>query len=632
FEEMYDMLSSDAREEFPPEQFIDRYKKIYGDLGVSKVEFTYEGLSDEELKAALKEGSATIPFAVSMESIGGPIEFEYDATLIREGEDKGGEWLVEWDSGFIFPPLKDGGEVRIHTDSPMRGQILDRNKKPLATNDHIYEVGIVPEELGENSEKQKERIAKLLDISVDAIDGELGAGWVKPNLFVPIKKLPGDAESTIVELNEIDGASIRKVMGRVYPIGEAAGHLTGYIGSISAEELEEQEPGQYSTNDSIGKRGLEQLYEERLRGEKGAKIFIVKEDGGEEILAEKSAKDGEDIVTTIDIDAQREIFNAYEGKAGTSAAINPRTGETLALVSSPAFDPNEFLYGISQERLDELENDPKTPVINRFSATFAPGSVIKPITAAIGLQNGIIKQDEAVDIKGLTWAKGRDWGNYKVKRVSEGDGPVDIADALIRSDNIYFAMKGIEMGAQSFIDGLKDFGFGEELPFEYPVLDSMISANGKLDDEVQLANTSYGQAEMESGVLHMAIMYTTFLNEGNMLKPTLLASEDIGQVWKEKLIDSDNAELIGDILAKVVSEGTATTAKRDELAISGKTGTAELKLSHDSEDHENGWFIGYPTEKKDILIAMMIEEVEDIGTSAFVAEKVADILLKLSGR
>ncbi|HHV38905.1 MAG TPA: penicillin-binding transpeptidase domain-containing protein [Tepidimicrobium sp.] len=632
FEEMYDMLSSDAREEFPPDQFIDRYNKIYKDLGISKLKISYDELSEGELKTALKEGAATIPFVVSMESIGGPIEFEYKAILIKEGEGKDGKWLIKWDPGFIFPPLKDGGNVRIHTDTPMRGQILDRNKKPLATNDHVYEVGIVPEGLGENSKKQKEKIAKLLDIPVEAIDAELSADWVRPELFVPIKKLPKGAESTITELKEVDGVSIREVMGRVYPLGKAAGHLTGYIGPISAEELEEKEAGQYSANDLIGKRGLEQLYEEQLRGEKGAKIFIVKEDGEEEVLAEKSAKDGEDIVTTIDVDVQGEIFNAYEERSGTSAAINPKTGETLALVSSPAFDPNEFLYGISQERLDELENDPQTPVINRFAATFAPGSVIKPITAAIGLKNGTIKPDEGIDIKGLTWAKGKDWGNYKVKRVSESDGPVDIADALIRSDNIYFAMKGVEMGAKSLANGLEKFGFGEQLPFEYPIPSSTISSSGELGDEVQLANTSYGQAEVESSALHMAITYTTFLNEGNMLKPTLLASEDTGQIWKENIISPDNAKFIQEILRDVVLKGTATTAKRDGLAISGKTGTAELKLSHDSEDHENGWFIGYPTEKQDILIAMMIEEVEDIGTSAFVAEKVADILVKLNNR
>ena len=631
FTKMYNMLSSDAKEEFPPDEFIDRYDKIYGDLNVSELEIAYDKLSEEELKTGLKEGSITLPFTVTMGSMAGPIEFEYEATLIQEGEEeKDKEWFISWDAGFIFPPLKDGGKVSIQTSTPMRGEILDRNKMPLATNDYVYEVGIIPDELGENPGQQKEQIASLLNISVEAIDTELSADWVEPDLFVPIKKIPKTDETTISKLQEVKGIVVREVMGRTYPLGEAAVHLIGYIGPINAEELEEKDPGQYGPNDLIGKRGLEQLYDEQLKGEKGTKILIVKDNGNEEVLAEKPVKDGENITLTIDSNIQEKIYKAYDDKSGTSAAINPQTGETLALVSSPAFNPNEFLYGITQKRLDELENDPQTPIINRFSATFAPGSVIKPITAAIGLENGTIIPDEGIEIKGLTWDNGEGWGDYKVRRVSQTDEPVDLADALIRSDNIYFAMKAVEMGNQSLIEGLEGFGFGEQLPFEYPFLESAISSSGVLDDEVQVANTSYGQAEIEMSALHMAITYTTFLNEGNMLKPTLLSTEETGQIWKENLINPDNAKFIQDILRDVVVKGTATIAKNDKLAISGKTGTAELKLSHDSKGDENGWFVGYPTDKQDILIAMMVEQVEDIGTSSFVAEKVASLLLELS--
>lgn len=631
FTKMYDMISTDARDEFPPEQFIDRYNKIYEDLNITDLNITYNELSEEELEIAFEEGEATLPFTVTMESVAGPIDFEYEATLIQEGEEEEDkEWFISWDSGFIFPALKDGGEIRFQTSKPMRGEILDRNRMPLAINDLVYEVGIVPGKLGDNEEQQKEEIAKLLNISVDVIDAELGASWVEPDLFVPIKKVPKTEKNVIDQLLEIGGVATRDVTGRVYPLGEAASHLIGYIGPINAEELEQKEPGEYGPNDLIGKRGLEQLYEDRLKGEQGIKIFIEKEDGNKEVLAEKPAKDGENVTLTIDVNIQEKIYNAYEDKAGTSAAINPKTGETLALVSSPAFNPNEFLYGITQSRLDELENDPQTPIINRFTATYAPGSVIKPITAAIGLENETIDPDEGIEIKGLTWDNGEGWGDFKVRRVSETNQPVDLADALIRSDNIYFAMQAVEMGSKSFESGLENFGFGEQLPFDYPLPESTISSSGSLEGEVQTANTSYGQAEIEMSALHLATTYTTFLNDGNMLKPTLRTDEETGQIWKEQLISSDDAERLQEILRDIVVKGTATIAQNDELAISGKTGTAELKLSHDTEGHENGWFVGYPTDHQDILIAMMIEEVEDVGTSSFVAEKVTNILLELN--
>src|SRR5699024_7899348 len=267
-------------------------------------------------------------------------------------------------------------------------------------------------------------------------------------------------------------------------------------------------------------------------------------------------------------------------------------------------------YGISQSDYDKLQNDPKKPTLNRFSATFAPGSAIKPVTAAIGLSNGTIVPGEGMEINGLTWSNGEGWGDYEVRRVSESDGPVDVTDALIRSDNIYFARKGVEMGSDKLINGLQQFGFGEELPFEYPITSSQISSSGDIDDEVMLANTSYGQGQIETSPLHLALTYTPFLNDGNMLKPTILADAEQEQVWKEELITSDEATLIQEALRDVVAapNGTAKGAQDADFPISGKTGTAELKLSsEDEEGKENGWFVGYPSEDQDILIAMMVE-------------------------
>src|SRR5699024_8813685 len=130
--------------------------------------------------------------------------------------------------------------------------------------------------------------------------------------------------------------------------------------------------------------------------------------------------------------------------------------------------------------------------------------------------------------------------------------------------------------------------------------------------------------------LHMALMYTPFLNEGNLIKPTLLLDDEKGDIWHENILSKDHAQMIKDMLRSVVTEGTATVADVDELQISGKTGTAELKLTSQSKGSENGWFVGYPTEKEDILIAMMMEQVEKSGASSFVAKQVTDILINLN--
>ncbi|PAV30999.1 penicillin-binding protein [Virgibacillus profundi] len=629
FAEMYGMLTAKSTETYPTEEFVDRYAKIYEDLDISDLKVTFEKLNEDELEIAMEEGTATLPFKVEMESLAGPIAFDYDATLIQKGEEQEKNWFVQWDPGFIFPEIKDGGKIRIQSVEPKRGEILDRNKMPLAMNGPIFEVGIVPEKLGVNPKQNKEEIADLLGISVDGIDTALGAGWIEPHLLVPIKDIY--SEETRDKLLQIDGVSIDNGTGRIYPAGEAAAHLVGYVGQVTAEDLEDKEPGEYGANDVIGKRGLEQWYEERLKGERGLKIIIEKKEGEESvILAEKTVKDGETISLTVDVNVQERIYNSYDGDAGNAAAIDPKTGETLALVSSPAFDPNEILYGTGTNLWEGLQNNEQKPLLNRFSATFAPGSVIKPVTAAIGLQNGSIIPDEGIEINGLTWSNGEGWGNYEVRRVSESNGPVDLRDALVRSDNIYFATMGVEMGSEAFIIGLNNFGFGEELPYEYPITSSTVSSTGEINDEVLLANSSYGQGELEMSAIHLALTYTPILNEGNMVKPTLLMSEETSQIWKENLLSADHATMLQDTLREVVTDGTAKKADEADFPISGKTGTAELKLTGDDKSgQENGWFVGYPTDDQDILIAMMVEHTEDRGGSSYTVEKVTDILMNV---
>lgn len=624
FNEMYDMLTDETKQNYETTKFIDRYEKIYNDIDVSDLSITYSKLSKQEIRDANKNKQIDIPLNITFNSIAGKIDFTSNIQLIQIEEDKQVKWQVNWNPGLILPELDDDGEVRISTTNPKRGEILDRNRMPLAINDTVYEVGIVPERLIDEKEEISQ-IANLLGISVSTIEQQLNAGWVEPHLFVPLKKVPNNNVNIISHTNTIPSFTYREANGRTYPSGKAAAHLIGYIGKITNEEFENVDQTQYSQDDKIGKRGLEQLFEERLKGKKGVKISVIKEDE-ETLIAEKPVKDGDNVMITIDINVQEGIFNAYNNHAGTASAIDPKTGEVLALVSSPAFEPNELLYGISDKSWQQLQNDPKQPLINRFASTFAPGSVLKPITAAIGLENGTIKPNEALTINGLTWGK-NNWGNYKVKRVSDTKTAVNLQDALKQSDNIYFAQQTVKMGDKKYTKGLEDFGFNKDIPFTYPVSKSQISNEGKLKDEILLANTSYGQGEIEVTPLHMALAYTPLLNDGNLTKPTLLLDEKKNQIWQESVIKKDNAQTVNDMLRKVVTDGTATVADREDLKISGKTGTAELKLTADSDGHENGWFVGYPTDTEDIIIAMMIEQVENDGGSSFVAKKVADILV-----
>ncbi|WP_186580775.1 penicillin-binding transpeptidase domain-containing protein [Aquibacillus kalidii] len=634
FSEMYQMVSASTKEHYPTEEYIDRYQKIYEDLEVSNLKIDYEipEQKEKESKEEEEATSASFPITVSMDTVAGPITFDYNIRLVQEVIDKEKEeknWFVEWNPGLIFPEIKNGGEITFQSTQPTRGEIYDRNHNGLAVNAVVYELGVVPEQFAEDPEKEKQQIAEVLDMDVEAIDKAMNASWVKPNYFVPLKVMPSLTEAEAAKLNEdIGPLTYQNTTGRLYPYGKATAHMVGYIGKMTAERLEKLDQTRYSANDMIGIRGLEELFEDRLKGHKGLKIVVEKEDEEPVTLAETEVQHGENITLTIDAELQKTIYESFNGDAGTASAIHPKTGETLALVSSPAFDPNQLTYGINQEDWDALQDDEKQPLINRFAATFAPGSTIKPITAAIGLKNGSIKPNEGIEIEGLTWKV----DGYSVRRVSESNGPVDLTDALIRSDNIYFAKQAVEMGGETLAKGLKDFGFNEEFPFTYPLEQSTLSSSGELDRKTLLADTGYGQGEMQMNILHLAVSYTPFLNDGSMIKPTLEITEETSQVWKDDLISSENIAVIKDALRKVVTDpkGTGRGANISGIEISGKTGTAELKASQDEENgQENGWFVSYPSQE-DILISMMVEHVEDKPHgSAYVVEKMADIYEKI---
>ncbi|WBX78625.1 NTF2-like N-terminal transpeptidase domain-containing protein [Virgibacillus salarius] len=242
FADMYKMLSSDTTDTYPTDQFVDRYKKIYEDLNVSKLQVEFDKLDKDSLEKAMDQGKATIPFNVSMETIAGPVSFDYKAELVQQGEDKEENWYISWDPGFIFPEIKDGGEISITSTAPVRGEIRDRNDMPLAMNDTIYTIGIVPEKLGASAEQNKKKIANLLGVSVESINESLNASWVEPNLFVPIAKIAKTDQELWNKLVAIDGITRQESTGRVYPGGEATGSLVGYIGQITAEELKEKDP------------------------------------------------------------------------------------------------------------------------------------------------------------------------------------------------------------------------------------------------------------------------------------------------------------------------------------------------------------------------------------------------------
>lgn len=623
FTSMYDMLSTSAKETITKDEFVKRYEAIYDGISAKNLKVTFKEPTEKEEKD--EQEKVTYSFSLAMDTVAGKVDFEDETEIVKEKRDKEENWYISWTPSMIFPQLKEGQEVKVSTIPAVRGQIFDQNDKGLAINGTAYQVGIVPGELPEARQETLDKIAKLLELSVEEIEEKLNEPWVKPELFVPIKKIDPMNTELFEQLMAIPSVQKQDVGSRVYPLGESAAHLTGYIGSITAEQLEELKDKGYSSNSMVGKAGLEQVYEDRLRGENGVTIYI---EGTDEIIAQKNPVNGEDIHITINSYMQQALYEQLNGDAGTAVALHPITGETLAMVSSPSYNPNDFINGISNEKYNALANDPKKPLMARFNKTYSPGSSIKPLTAAIGLDEGSITINDTKQIKGTTWRKDESWGNYYITRVSSKVENVNLANALIYSDNIYFAQLALDIGADKLSNGLKKFGYEEEIDFAFPINKSTISTDG-LSNEQLLADSGYGQGQLQMSPFHVAASYTSFVNSGNMVKPYLeKKSEAVPTVWKEQAVTKENAEIILNDLKQVVENpnGTGHEPVVEGIQIAGKTGTAELKQSKDDkEGSENGWFVAIDTNDPSLLIAMMVEDVKDKGGSHYVVPKVKQV-------
>ncbi|MCA1055273.1 penicillin-binding transpeptidase domain-containing protein [Rossellomorea aquimaris] len=610
FDKMYNVyLSSSAKETYQKDDIVKRTNDIYEDLGVKGLKIQFE--KTEEDKEWDKETEAQFPVTISMNTMAGEISYEETITLQKEEKDDEENWYIDWQPVFILPEMEQGDKVGIDSIAAKRGEIYDRNENPMAINGEAFQIGILPKEFNESD---LEKLSSLVEMSPEAIQKELNQSWVKPEYFVPIKKLPITERPLALDIIELPGLYSKRVEARQYPYGEATSHITGYLGKINAEKLEKLKDKGYTAQSLLGIGGAEDVYEEKLRGQSGQRIYLTKESGEEVTVAEKKVENGQNITLTIDAEMQRKIYEQMKDEVGTAAAVDPKTGETLALISVPAYNPNEFALGMTGNKFDEIYNDPDQPLRNRFNKTYSPGSAMKGITASVGLKSGKLDPAKTFEIKEKRWQKDKSWGGYEVVRVFDNDSVVDLESGLKYSDNIYFARVGLEMGAETFIEGLKNFGFGEEIPMSYPIGKSQISNKGTISNEIQLADSAFGQGEVLMSVVHLASAYGGIINDGTMMKPVLLKDEEQG-VWKKDLLSPEQSALMRTDLRKVVSEGIAGKAQVPGREIAGKTGTAEIKSEQGTTGKENGWFVSYDQKNPEFVLAMMLEGVEERGGS-----------------
>ncbi len=657
YEKMYMMLCRQSKESITLEDFVTKNLNIYDGIEASNVEITINNVEDGKEQK-------TVNYEAKMNTLAGEISFSGRAIYLINEEPSGAFWeslapftikkqyRLFWYSQLIFPTLTADDKVRVNKTKAERGEIYDRNDYLLAGKGSASSVGFVPGKMGDDKEKCVEQISLLLGIPTETIWKKLKASYVKDDTFVSLKtmkKFPEDnseqewfslyrdteeteevkaQKALLEELLKIPGIKVIDVPVRYYPLAEKTSHLTGYVQNVTAEDLENLSGKGYGADSVIGKSGLEKILEDRLHGVDGCEILIVDKDGKKkETLASQSKRNGENIKLTIDSYLQETLFNQLNGDKTTAVAMNPITGEVLALVSTPSYNANDFILGMSQEKWDSLNQDEQKPLFNRFKATLVPGSGFKAVIGAVGLTTGAFTPSENFGHSGKSWQKDGSWGGYKITTLKEYSEGAILKNALIYSDNIYFAKAALRIGGDNLREQLIKIGFDERIPFEYGLYSSLYSVSESFDSEIQLADSGYGQAQILVNPIHMASIYSAFLNEGNMIKPYLFYKNDKSpEIWKEHAFTQEASEIVKQDLVAVAENSYKAVGLKMPFPLASKTGTAEIKQTKEDKDGtELGWFNVFTTDKNarnPILIIAMIEDVKNRGGSGYVIPKV----------
>jgi len=500
-----------------------------------------------------------------------------------------------------------------------RGIIYDRNGRVLAENVPGYTVSLLPG-LEANLRSTLARIAAIANI--DSIEIERVIQRARKAPYQPALVL-GDAPFSVVSALEerrvaIPGLLIQAEPKRSYPDTAVVAHLIGYVGEVTEGERATKRFALVRLGGLVGKDGLEREYDDTLRGAEGVRFVEVSARGQMVREAEAAANlapvAGIDLHTTIDLDLQKyisEIFPA--GQRGAVMALNPNTGEVLALFSAPGFDPNAFVGGISAPYWRSLNENPARPLLDRvIQARYPPGSTWKLAVAAMGLKRGIVgaRSHMPIPCRG-----GLQYGNRFFRCWDpRGHGDLTLTEAIAQSCDVYFYQLGIKLGVSSLLEDANAWGFrgrtGIDLPGEIP---SEFPTGPEYYDRLYgprrwtsavALNLAIGQGENAQTLVQMVRLFQQLASDGRMRVPFVVRPVRTAATENASLdLSADQLATLRRAMIAVVEQGTARGSRLAALQIAGKTATAQ---NPHGPDH--GWFIGFaPADKPEIVVGAIIE-------------------------
>ena len=604
YKQMYQMLNTKTVYTPTQKYFVEKYKEFYEEIDAKNIQIKI-----------LDEQDNVIEYLIYIDTLAGRITYRNKVGVKNE--------QIQFNKELIMDGYTDGCKIKITTYNPeKRGRILDRNGKVLAEDGKGYSVGLVKGKL--NGENDYGQIAQYLETDVETLQKKMSASWINDDSFVPIKTVSEATKNDLINKNilGINGVKISTVSIRTYPYDKVASHIVGYVQNVNAEDLKKHKNEGYNSISVIGRSGIEAAYEEKLRGITSGKIDLV--DKNDKVIKELCHKEvkmsPQDITLTIDIDLQQSLYNEYQNDKSASVALNPKTGEVLALVSTPSYSNNDFVLGLSIDKWNELNNDVNQPLLYRYKQTYTPGSTMKPITAAIGLETKSIDLDKDLGAEDK-WQKDSSWGNYYVTTL-HAPTPNNLKNALTYSDNVYFARSALNIGKENLFKYYKNLRIGEKIPFELSLNRSQyINKKQKVNDQL-IADSGYGQGQILMNPVQLASIYSSFINNGSIYRPHIVKKGE--QMWIQRVFSDQTVKTIKEDLINVIADenGTGHSIYHENIQLAGKTGTAEIKQSQsDTTGSELGWFTVMTTDsKRPILMTTVVEDVKGRGGSGYVVE------------
>lgn len=514
-------------------------------------------------------------------------------------------WQLQVLQGTQFLRLSEENRIRDYTITAPRGIIYDRKGQPLVSNRPSFTVAILPLELTSPGQVLP-RLAALIGMPVAEIRARIDAARERPFEPVRIRRDVGAAVVAKIEENRLDlpGVIILAEPVRHYLYGEMGAHLFGYVGEVSEAELAERRGQDYKLGDLIGKAGVERVYESVLRGTDGRLRMEVDALGRPlRVLQQVPAIPGRPIVLAIDLSLQKA---AYEGlrssgqRSGAVVAMDPRTGEILALESMPSYDPNLFAIGISAPQWQALTTDPLRPMLSRaIGAAFEPGSVFKIVTATAALEEGVATRTSTFYAPGY----------FRLGRWTFGDlrawGTVNFIQGIQYSINVVFYTLGHRMGGETLAAYARKMGLGDrtgidltgEVPGTIPSPSTKMQLIGEPWYPGDAVNMSIGQGAVTVTPLQVARMVSSVANGGKLMQPhVLLQAQDAERkpqdapvvVQASGLYRPGTLAVLHEGLRAAVERGTGRASNLKHVAIAGKTGSAE-----NPRGRPHAWFAGF---------------------------------------